>query len=149
MLPKEQLVCNPDCGLKTRTWPQVGLLRDRRLEAAPLFWLNLLDYCGCPLVWVISSERQLGGHCIPPGNCCRSENTHTPVPNAPVCGTRSRTALEIKHAVLRRSRRCIQPTPFASLLRRRDEASAVSRDAPGPPRPPTSHLAQDTNCCSS
>ncbi|CAN0400677.1 unnamed protein product, partial [Ectocarpus sp. 12 AP-2014] len=22
VLPKEQLVCNPDCGLKTRTWPQ-------------------------------------------------------------------------------------------------------------------------------
>ncbi|CAN0301337.1 unnamed protein product, partial [Scytosiphon promiscuus] len=29
VLPKEQLVCNPDCGLKTRTWPQVlGALRN-------------------------------------------------------------------------------------------------------------------------
>lgn len=29
VLPKEQVVCNPDCGLKTRTWPQVlGALRN-------------------------------------------------------------------------------------------------------------------------
>ena len=36
VLPKHQLVCNPDCGLKTRTWPQVKSSPISDIKALPL-----------------------------------------------------------------------------------------------------------------
>ncbi|CBN73953.1 5-methyltetrahydropteroyltriglutamate--homocysteine S-methyltransferase [Ectocarpus siliculosus] len=68
VLPKEQLVCNPDCGLKTRTWPQVlGALRNLVEATRNVRTLNGISDASGQAVTVPS-----GGHAA----CCTPVAAH-------------------------------------------------------------------------
>ncbi|CAB1115662.1 unnamed protein product [Ectocarpus sp. CCAP 1310/34] len=68
VLPKEQLVCNPDCGLKTRTWPQVlGALRNL-VEATR----NVRTLCGISDASGQAATLLSGGHAA----CCTPAAAH-------------------------------------------------------------------------